>query len=229
MKLVKKPWSRRKRALFRILLLILLAGLLFLTKDFAFTRDHVLREVEERLGCGPTEVIRELGELPIGDRGWEMFLAANDNTLILSGRAFHLGSGWQYYGSSVVDCSLGEPVAAGTCQMDVLENGLYREGDHKQTMVWFYGRVDDPEIQEVEVSLTKYLGGEPDIVEEIWETVIPRGEWLRAGGRYYFAVSWQTEGAYQGDELIQPAIRTRDSTGEWRETAFQTWTSTSLG
>ena len=220
MKLVKKPWNRRKRALFRILLLILLAGLLLLTKDFAFTRDHVLREVEERLGCGPTEVIRELGELPIGDRGWEMFLAANDNTLILSGRAFHLGSGWQYYGSSVVDCSLGEPVAAGTCEMDVLERDAYREGDHKQTMVWFYGRVDDPDIQEVEVGLVKYEPDGTDVVEETWAKTLAQEEWLRAGGRYYFVTSWQTEGPYREAENIRVTLRTRNSAGEWAERDF---------
>ena len=220
MKLVKKPWNRRKQALFRIAFLIPLVVLLLLTRQYGFTRDHALREVEERLGCGPTEVIRELGELPIGDRGWEMFLAANDNALILSGRAFHLGSGWQYYGSPVVDCSLGEPVAAGTCQMDALERDAYREGDYKQTMVWFYGRVDDPDIQEVEVSLTKYLHGEPDIVEETWEKVIPRGEWLRAGGRYYFVTSWQTEGPYREAENIRVTLRTRNSAGEWAERDF---------
>lgn len=217
---VKKTWSRRKRALFRIVFLVPLVILLLFVKRYGFTPGHALREMEERLGCGPTEVIRELGELPIGDRGREMFLAANDNALVLGSRKFDLGDGWQTDSRAAVDCSRGEPVAARTCEMDILERDAYREGDHKQTMVWFYGRVDDPDIQEVEVGLVKYEPNGTDVVEETWVKTLAQGEWLCAGGRYYFVTSWQTEGPYREAENIRVTLRTRNSAGEWAERDF---------
>lgn len=138
----KKLRTRKQTALRRIAVMV---AVLFVINFFMhiglLIPRQAIHEVEERNGTGWTRTV---------DRMWApeihtshlVYLNQNENVTMFSS-AYLTIVGWMPGFGNVLDCRGGEPLYAGFTMM---------HRDEKET--WFlYGRVDDPEIERVEIEL----------------------------------------------------------------------------
>lgn len=217
---MKKPCTRKQRALLRLVILLPLLALLVLSRRYGFTPEHALREVEEMTGTGPTQVIRELGSLPVGTKERKMALAANDNAVLLFARQFGLGNGWESGGYSVLDCSTDERIHTASWQLSC------RNGEEKTVAVYFFGRVDDPEIEELSIRLVWPEAGSEGRTD--WNKTLGREDWFTWNGHTYFLASHSFPGRWNEDYGIGMTLQARDGAGIWTEVGFQHWTASYL-
>ncbi len=104
------------------------------------------------------------------------YLTQNEKAVMLAGTYFTI-YGWMGAFATSLDCTTGEPLYAG---MDTLAK------DGRSVHYWF-GRVDDPAIETVEISLGKenYTDGRRTY-EEVVRFFIPKDDWMEQSGRQFF-------------------------------------------
>lgn len=214
MKRVKKLPTRKRDALRRaawaLALLLAANALLHLGQLLPI---QAIRETEEREGVYHTRVLRRMW-VPEVYKTSLFYLTANENALLL-GDAHFTYLGWFPQFGAALDCSGGEPLYAA-------ERTVNRSG-HEGTHFFFYGRVDDPAIETVELSL-RYIREygekkEENIYQEhvrltapIWQERDGRRyfflqyrleNWPDHGGRYTFAIGKNASGEVLTEFIIQ--------------------------
>ncbi len=207
-KMSKRPRTRRQKALMTaaaILPLLLLWGLL---NRYGLTLDSAIRGSEDIEGIDRTRLVRELGSQWSGESKGTFTLSAGDGVLLLSRAEFSLTRGWQDRGSTVLDCSTGEPVKAGLWG---IAPGREEEGN-----LWAYGRVDDARVERLTISARDEKGGIPEGGEFILErkdffawpeyacftASIPwSGQWMEAPPQYWLT-AYDAAGAIVYENLV---------------------------
>lgn len=218
MKKVKQPWSRKKRALLRLVFIVPLLVLLVLSCRYGFTEEHAIWEHEEILGLGPTQIIRNVGELPFGEIEHEnITLSGNKNALLMSMQLFDWKNGWQSAGRTGLDCTTGNDVMWAYWQID--ENKM----EPGPQIYYFFGEVADDSIQSLAVQLR--VGKQEKLV---WEQEITGKDWIEWNGRRLFLMLWQPEEPRKDTDWWTFDIRSVDENGKETRHSHQNWTHSSV-
>jgi len=213
MKKRKQPWSRKTRALFRVLFIFPLLALLVLSRRYGFTEEHALREHEELLGIGPTQIIRDVGVLPVGNLENEnITLSGNENVLLMSAQRFNWKNGWESTARVALDCSTELDVMAGYWEFSE------RVAEPGEEVYYFFGEVADETIQSLRIQLKV---GEKE--ELIWEQEITGRNWIQWNGRRLFLMSWQPEEPVNEPIWRVFELRSADADGTETRHSFYTW------
>ena len=135
--------SRRKKALRRILIMAVALFVVNGLQHLGLLPRQAVCALEQRAGTGHTAVVARDWARPLR-KTQLVYLSENEKALLLSDTYFTL-YGWMPGFSDEVDCSAEAPLHAGW-------RTLGRDG----TILWyFYGRVDDPSVTRVDVTLRK--------------------------------------------------------------------------
>ena len=168
---------------------------------------QAIHMAEEREGVRGTRVLRRLWEPDIY-KSTLFYLSASEDAVVLSdARLTFLG--WLPQFGTALDCTGSAPLHA--AERSVSQSG--KPGRH----MFFYGRVDDPAIETVELSL-RYIsgygrGGEKNRFEVAVLLTVPEESWIERNGRRYFLLSYKLEDwPYESGE--QTFAIGRDAAGE---------------
>lgn len=189
----KTPLRSRKRAALRCIVIALVVMTLvnhFMHIGLLLPRQ-AYHELEERSGLGWTRVVA---------RDWtpeihktHIAYLSGDEAGTLFGSVYFTFYGWMPAFQVTLDCTAGEPLYAG-------RSFMYRD----EARVWyFFGRVDDPQIKRVEISLCSEEYDEESHAYRGREVRRVAGKELieRDGRRYFFL---QDGGEWDHDAYSSP-------------------------
>lgn len=165
---------------------------------------QAIREVEEREGVRG-QVVTRFRE-PAVHRTGLVYLTENGDMVLLGYTYLSFLGWWPGFGWAL-DCTGGEPLhAAG--------NSSARDGGES---VWhFYGRVDGPEIETVEISLRVLAGFDRERGEELYEErqvlTAGREDWVEREGRHFFLLRYRVEDWPENQSIHAFAVG-RDAAG----------------
>ena len=150
---------------------------------------QAIRQVEERRGAPHGETLARLWTPEI-HRTHLVYLRGSENAVTIADTYLTL-YGWMGGFGWTLDCATGESLYAG-------EMTMYRDGGAHGTVCSYFGRVDDPEIARVEISVrgAYYVDG-----AEAWEEAVNlpvEGEdfLTRDEGRYFLVEDIRPEWPY---------------------------------
>lgn len=174
--------TRKQRALRRLMLLLLvLAVVSWLFPAVNLTPRQAIRRGEERAGARSTAVVT-WQRVPDANRGLLACLTANDSGVVLGFTRVSL-LGWEVFQGMELPCDGDEPVYA---QRHILSYA----GEEIQSVDGFFGRVDDPAILRLEVSLRTPVAwdenGRPARWEELGCIPFEEDTWHTLDGHRYF-------------------------------------------
>lgn len=172
----QRRMTRRRRALYcaaaAAALLILVQGLL---RTALLLSIQAVRLREEQNGVLGTRVLRRLWEPDIYGTSL-LYLTANDRAVLFTGTSLTL-QGWQSAPPALLDCTEDRSLHAAAGRVS-------RKGE-PEARLFFFGRVDDPAVETVELSLrTAAAPGQAG--EEVLRLTVPEEDWIEQGGRRYF-------------------------------------------
>ena len=204
----KRLSTRKRRALRRVLILLILVIASWALGSYGYLPSDNLREMEEMQGVGRTEVLRRIWS-PATD-GWNrmVYLSANENAVMLSGCFWNPFEGWTGSTYSVIDCSKEEKPVHSLVHFEARDgkNGKRVTNAPLRT----YGRVDDPAVEVIEVRV-----GIKETGKESREVAVQRSErkdWIELNGRAYFLM--QTDRLeWEGPIFFEPMLRALDADG----------------
>lgn len=146
---------------------------------------QALRAVEEREGVHG-RIVTRLWEPEVHKTG--LFYLMENEDMVLLGNTYLSLLGWNPGFGWALDCTGGAPLHAA-------ETASCREGG--ETVWHFYGRVDSPEIETVEISLRSVEGYDEERGENLYEErqtlCAGRGEFLEKEGRQFFLLRCRLE------------------------------------
>lgn len=204
--------TRRRKALKRLALFAVLAAALVVLEGYHLTPTRAIRSNEESCNCGETEVVLDMGSLPLKNVGMlnRLYLSGNENAALVTSARFYLLLGWQDYGISWLDCGGDSPLHAQTYSMS--KSG---EGDEADNWRWYlYGRVDDPagELLTGSVGYREVVEGEERWVE-LEELEFPASQWTEGPGGRYFMVELPPYHWSDYDYRLNVRLELRDGAG----------------
>lgn len=196
----RKRWAARR---FLIFLLILLAVNHLLQIGFLLPIQGI-RQVEERQGAPHGAVLDRLWT-PEVHRTHLVYLTAAENAVTIAD-AYLTVYGWMGGFGWSLDCATGEPLYAGEMTMD--------RDEREETVCCYYGRVMDPAIETVTVSLRGVNYQEDGT--EVWEeaaslTAGPEDFLERKGYRHFLFSHTLTDWPY--DSSLRAWVIGCDSAG----------------
>lgn len=175
--------------------------------------------IEERKGTGWTRTVETRWE-PELHPGFLTYLSQNESVTMLSNVYFtHLG--WFPGFGNALDCSGEEPLYVGCSYLNRDERAVW----------YFFGRIDDPKIQRIEIALYAeeydsmshaYTGREVRRVMDV--------EILEESGRRYFLARDDGEWDYERDNSPRPEVAAYAADGtELLRMKIQHWNSSHYG
>lgn len=177
-------------------------------------------QLEERAGIEHTRVVKR-SHTPEIQKTNIAFLSENDEATLFS--SCHLTIyGWMANFHVALDCTGEEPLYAGVSYMSRDENRAW----------YFFGRVDDPAIQRVEISLCETEPNKMGYVHLVGDEVhrmagIPLEE---QSGRRYFLAKYNGEWDYEVHSQVHPIVIGYDGDGqELIRMEIEQWISSSFG
>lgn len=160
-------------------------------------------QLEERAGISHTRVV-DRSRTPEIQRTNIAFLTANDKATMFSSCYLTI-YGWMANFHVALDCTGEEPLYAGASYMHRDDSRAW----------YFFGRVDDPAIQRVEISICSEEYDEMSyayVGEEIHRMAgIPLEE---QSGRRYFLVKYNGEWDYDAHSRVHPIVIGYDGNGQ---------------
>lgn len=203
----RTPLPTRKRRALKYLAAA--AAAVFLTNYILHTGFllpiQAVRAVEEREGVPHGRVAARLWEPAVHKTG--LFYLTEHENVVLLGNTYLSLLGWTPGFGWALDCTSGAPLYAG-------EISSYRDGG--ETVWHFYGRVDDPEIETVEISLRAIVGYDEarreNLYEERLRLTAGREDWLEKEGRRFFLLRCQIED-WPEDSSVNAFVLGRDAAG----------------
>ena len=180
---------------------------------------QTVRQQEERAGIGRTRVVERVW-VPEIHRTHLAYLTENEEATLFS--SCHLTLyGWMAGFQVAVDCTGEEPLYAGASYMG-------RDGN---SAWYFFGRVDDPAIQRVEISLCA------EVYDSMSHAYVGEEVHRMAGitleeqsGRRYFLVKYTEGGDHERHSRCRPVVIGYDSHGnELFRMEIEEWISSSFG
>ena len=194
----KKLPTRRRLALRRVVwaLLLLLAVNHFFQVGYLLPGQAV-RDEEEREGTGRTWTV-ESRWVPVLYRTHRFSLRENENAVLL-GNTYFSPFGWQTTTGCALDCSEAAAVHAA-------EHRISRDG--KGTVDCYFGRIDDPAIERVAVSIQEvtYYDQGQEIRRELSRLTAERSEFLTRDGRTFFWLMEVQDGKIAPEQITQPVL-----------------------
>lgn len=193
----RKLPTRRRRALRRLVW----ALLLLLAVNHLFGVGYLLpaqaiRSEEEREGTGRTWTV-ESRWVPALHRTQRFYLRENENAVLLGNTYLSL-FGWETGSGCAVDCSEAAPVHVAVQQIS-------RDG--KATLHCYFGRIDDPAIETVVVSVQEitYDQGQ-ETRKELRRLTAERSAFLTRGERTFFWLMETQDQERETEQIIQPVL-----------------------
>lgn len=183
MKRIKKKnrvETRKHKAMRRMLICLAALTVFSALHLYTFTPMQGIRYQESQSGTGRTKAVaRMLPPKELRLWGTLFYLTANENAVIMTYVRFHPLVGWFDSLGASLDCSEEAAIHAGQWS-----------ASHEEAYVQYaFGRVDDPEIQSVEVSVeeVRYRTGE-EVREELFRTNPENTSWFQKGDDRYFVI-----------------------------------------
>lgn len=227
MKRVKKEnrvETRKHKALRRTLICLAALSVFSALHLYTFTPMQGIRYTEAQAGAGRTRAAaRMLPPKELRLRGTLFYLTANENAMLMSYVRFHPLLGWADSLGASLDCSEKRDIHAGRWSVS-----------HDDASVQYvFGRVDDPEIQNLSVCVEeiRYRTGE-EVREELFRTNPEDARWFQKGDNRCFVILVDNPQKTNDNlEVVTYSVLGLDAEG--RETAVQSadeWgASTSVG
>lgn len=132
------------------------------------------------------------------------YLMQNEKAVMLAGTYLTV-YGWVDAFSTALDCTTGEPLHAA---MD----SLHRDGND---VYYLYGRIDDPEIECVEISLCHPVyEKEETAYEEVLRLSAPRKDWIEQDGRQFFVLRHTLQEQFVAEDCSHAFAIALDAAGE---------------
>ena len=186
----ERVYSRRRMVLrrFAVFFIALLAVNHFMQIGFLLP-VQAIRQVEERQGAPHGETLARLWTPEI-HRTHLVYLRGSENAVTIADTYLTL-YGWMGGFGWTLDCATGEPLYAG-------EMTMYRDGGAHGTVCCYYGRVDDPDIARVVVSVrgADYADGTEQWEEAASLSVEGEDFLQRDEGRYFLVEDIQADWPY---------------------------------
>lgn len=213
--LTRKQVAIRKTAIC-LTAMFLVNNIMFLGAIFPI---QTVWQLEERAGVEHTRVVKR-SHTPEIQKTNIAFLSENDEATLFSSCYLTI-YGWMSNFGVALDCTTGEPLYAGVNYMNRDENRAW----------YFFGRVDDPAIQRVEISLCEEVYDEMShgyVGEEVHRMAgIPLEE---QSGRRYFLVKYNGEWDREILSAPRPVVIGYDGNGqELIRIEIEQWSSSSFG
>lgn len=203
----KLPTRKREALRHAVRALILLLVVQYLLHIGLLLPIQAIHMAEEREGVRGTRVLRRLWEPDIYKSSL-FYLSASEDAVVLSD-AYLTFLGWLPQFGTALDCT-------GSAQLYAAERNVSRNEEPGRHM-FFYGRVDDPAIETVELSLRYISGygreGEKNRYEEAVLLTVPEESWIERNGRRYFLLSYKLED-WPYESGVQTFAVGRDAAGE---------------
>lgn len=196
--------SRRRVALRRV---AIMAAVLFVINFFMhiglLLPRQAIHELEERNGTGWTRTVDRIWTPEI-HRFHLAYLTQNEHaTMFSSAYLTHLG--WVPAFSNALDCSGGEPLYAGYSLMNRKE----------RSAMFCFGRVDDPEIERIEIVLyAEEYDSKSHAMNGREVRRITDVEIIEQSGRRYFLVKDGEEWDFARDFRPRPHVVAYNAAGE---------------
>jgi hypothetical protein len=164
---------------------------------------QAIREVEERKGTGRTGTVERVW-VPEIHKTHLVYLSQNENVTMLS-TAYLTHLGWMPGFGNALDCSGGEPLYAGFTLMNRKE----------RSAMLFFGRVDDPQIAQIEIVVYAEEYDERSYAVNGREVRrFSDVEMLEQSGRRYFLVKDGGEWDFARDFSPRPHVAAYNAAGE---------------
>lgn len=201
----KRLPTRRRRAVgyaTGALVLLLLAQNFLHTAYLLPIQAVRMREGQE--GAQDTQVVRRQWEPELHSGTALFYLTASDNAVVLSDTLL-TAQGWRPMSSSMLDCTEDKPLHAGE-RIVTLDAGEDAENRYYGTHLFFYGRVDDPAIETVEIRLQTppgYEAAEGETVDAGY--LLLTAPIFEKDGRRYFLLDHRMSfqgGAKRADRVV---------------------------
>lgn len=213
--LTRKQVAIRKTAIC-LTAMFLVNNIMFLGAIFPI---QTVWQLEERAGIEHTRVVKR-SPTPEIQKTNIAFLSENDEATLFSSCYFTL-YGWMANFHVALDCTGEDPLYAGVSYMQRDDNRAW----------YFFGRVDDPAIQRVEISLCSEEYDEMSyayVGEEVHRMAgIPLEE---QSGRRYFLVKYNGDWDYDAHSRVHPIVISYDGEGnELNRMEIEQWTSSHFG
>lgn len=191
---------RRKKALYRTALLLLVIFALILTNTYGFLPSQALRNQEDRSGVRKTEVLR-WDWLPEVHPFTLYALSRNEDVVMLSSMRWSLLGGFCQVFALTLDCADSPEVTCGTYSI--------RYGNLDQAVYYFAGCIHDPDITAVKLSLLTQEGA-PTEEAEI-------SSFLEEDGHRVFAHPFLLSLEEGNASPVHAFLSTCDAAGQWSE------------
>ncbi len=202
--MTRLPTRRRLalRRMLRALVLVLLCNYVF-GIGLLLPRQAVWQQ-EQRQGVSGTRVAARMWH-PAVYATHLFYLTENEKITLLADTHWTL-FGWDSGFGWALDCTTGAPFYAG-------ERSLSRQG-RDETLWCYYGRVDDPEIAEIAVSIQAedYVDGQP-VRREVAHLSAPESAWYESDGRRYFLLYMTAEVWNYKDSFRRATVIALDGEG----------------
>jgi len=164
---------------------------------------QAIHEVEERKGTGWTRTIDRIW-VPEIHKTHLAYLSQNEHVTMLS-TAYFSPLGWMPGFGNALDCSGGEPLYAGYTLMN----------RNERSAMLFFGRVDDPEIERIEIVLyAEEYDSMSHAVNGREVCRITDVEILEQSDRRYFLVKNGEEWDFARDFRPRPHVAAYNAAGE---------------
>lgn len=198
------PTRRRRAARCAAAALILL----ILAQNFLHTAYllpiQAVRSMEEKQGLQGSQVVRRQWKPEV--YGWSslFYLTAGGRAVSLTGVSL-TARGWRPTHTGLLDCAEDKPLHAGE-EIVMLDAGEDAENRYYGAHLFFYGRVDDPVIETVEIRLQvgpDYEAAEGETVD-VGYYLLLNAPIFEKDGRRYFLLDHRTsfQSAARADRIV---------------------------
>ena len=166
---------------------------------------QAIRQLEERQGAPHGETLARLWT-PEVHRTHLVYLRAHEDAVTIADTYLSI-YGWMGGFGWTLDCTEEAPLYAG-------EMTMYRDGGAHGTVCCYYGRVDDPDIARVEVSVrgAYYMDG-AEVWEEAASLTAEEEDFLEWRGRRHFLLHQVMDGDWPYDSARRAWVIAYDGAG----------------
>ncbi|WP_312614760.1 hypothetical protein [Oscillibacter sp.] len=176
----KRVETRKRKALRRTLTCLAALAVFSALHLYTFTPMQGIRYTEAQRGTGRTRAVARMLPPEGLKLGRTLFyLTANENAMLMTYVRFHPLMGWADALGATLDCS----------EEAKLHAALWSVSYDGASVQYVFGRVDDPEIQALSVSVEeiRQRTGE-EVREELLRTDTETVRWYQKNGQRYFVI-----------------------------------------
>ncbi len=176
----KRVETRKRKALRRTLICLAALTVFSALHLYTFTPMQGIRYTEAQRGTGRTRAVARMlppEELKLGRTLF--YLTANENAMLMTYVRFHPLMGWADSLGASLDCSEEADIHA----------ALWGVSNEDASVQYIFGRVDDPRIQALAVSVEEVrYGSGQEVRKELLRTDTGAVRWYQKNEQRYFVI-----------------------------------------